>query len=225
MRPAMMLEAIQLKSEQHEAPPRWMLIDRYLPVCDVTRIEQTVIDAEPEETYAAVRRLDFLQVRFPGVRLLNFLRTLPLRLIRSLYRGEQPALLRTLTLDDIVKTDWVLLGEEPGVEIVVGAVGKFWKPMIEWRRVAAKDFAAFNRPGYAKLAVNFSIRPCGARRSLLLYEARTATTDEASRASFRRYWRVIAPFAGYLMRNALATIKADAERNRSLCRSKMYSYQ
>lgn len=215
MKPLMVQEVIQLESERHETQKRQMLIDRYLPVFDVTRIEHTVIEAEPEKTYAAVRRLDFMQVRLPGVRLLNWLRALPVRLIRWLYQSEPLASPRTLTLDDIVRTDWVLLGEEPGVEIVVGAVGKFWKPVIEWQRVTAAGFAAFNRPGYAKLAANFSVRPYGAKRSLLSYEARTATTDAASRASFRRYWRIIEPFAGYLMKSALATIKADAESGRN----------
>ena len=212
MKPQMVREAVQSEKERCPAPQPQMLIDRYLPVCEVTRIEHMVIEAEPEQTYAALRRLDFMQVRLPGVRLLTWLRDLPLRLVRLLYRHEYPLSSRTLTLDDIVRTDWVLLGEELGAEIVIGAVGKFWKPVIEWQRVAAVDFANFNRPGYAKLAFNFSLRPYGEKRSLLSYEARTATTDEASHASFRRYWRIIGPFAGYLMRGALATIKADAER-------------
>jgi len=108
--------------------------------------------------------------------------------------------------------EWTKLDEAPGEEFVVGAVGKFWRPSIEWRDVAPDEFADFDEPGYAKLAIGISVRPYGARRSLLTYEARTATTDDRARRNFRRYWRLVGPFAGYLMSTALDRSAAEAAK-------------
>jgi hypothetical protein len=46
---------------------------------------------------------------------------------------------------------------------------------------------------------------------VLRYEARTATTDEAARRHFRRYWRVIRPGVALVMRRALGLIREEAE--------------
>jgi hypothetical protein len=80
------------------------------------------------------------------------------------------------------------LGEDELHEIVFGAVGKVWQPEIDWKRVQPKDFASFNEPGFAKIAVGFSTRSYAESRTLLSYEARTTGTDEDSRNKFRRYW-------------------------------------
>jgi len=106
---------------------------------------------------------------------------------------------------DVPETDeWTLLDETYGEEFVFGAIGKFWRPAIEWRQVESDEFSAFDESGYAKLAIGLSVRPYGEDRTLLSYEARTATTDDPARRNFRRYWRVIGPFAGYLMSRALS---------------------
>jgi hypothetical protein len=47
--------------------------------------------------------------------------------------------------------------------------------------------------------------------TLLSYECRTLTTDPESRRRFLRYWWVIRPFVGHIMRATVTTIKADAE--------------
>lgn len=113
-------------------------------------------------------------------------------------------------MDDLRETV-VELGERPGEEVVYGMVGKFWKPTIEWADVDAGEFRDFDEPGYAKLVTSFSVRPYGAARTLLSYETRIVTTDEAARRRFRRYWTVIGSFAGFLMYRALARIRIDAE--------------
>ena len=77
---------------------------------------------------------------------------------------------------------WALLGETPGVEFVVGSVGRFWRRDYGWRSMPVEAFAAFEEPGYAKLAVSFRVEPHGANGSRFRYEARTATTAERSRA-------------------------------------------
>jgi hypothetical protein len=73
--------------------------------------------------------------------------------------------------------EWVLLGQDLPREIAFGAVGRFWAGETAWEEIAAEDFAGFNRPGLAKIAANFSLRPYGTARTLLSYECRTQATD------------------------------------------------
>lgn len=42
---------------------------------------------------------------------------------------------------------WLVFGERAQREIAFGAVGKFWKPVIEWRDVTREDFTGFTEPG------------------------------------------------------------------------------
>ncbi len=188
-----------------------MLIDRLLPEYDETVVRRTVVDADSETTYRAMLDANLLDTG-PVVRALGRLCDLPTALANRLSgttRDPPPEELRFADISN--SAEWAKLAEAPGEEFVFGAVGKFWQPDIEWRRVAPDEFAGFDDPGYAKLAVGLSVRPDGDGRTLLSYEARTATTSEEARRSFRRYWRVIGPFAGYLMARALDRIEADAE--------------
>lgn len=189
-----------------------MLIDDYLPTYDVTVARHAVVEADPETTYRAALSADLFDLG-PIVRVLGWLRVAPTYLIERVRGQESEPMPDTLAFADLGGTDeWVLLAEKPGEEIVFGAVGTFWSPEIEWRAVDPEEFTEFDEPGYGKIALGLSVRPYGEGRTLLSYEARTATTDAGSRRRFRRYWRLIAPFAGYLMGKALERMAADAER-------------
>ncbi|WIV67116.1 hypothetical protein [Natrialbaceae archaeon AArc-T1-2] len=189
-----------------------MLIDRHLPEYDVTVTRHAIVDADPETTYQAMLAVDLLDVG-PIVRALGWLRIVPTHVLERV-RGRRPEpMLDRLTFGDLDEIDeWIRLDEEPGDELVVGAVGTFWQPSIEWREVDPEAFADFDDPGYAKIAASLSVRPDDESRTLLTYEVRTATTDANSRRRFRRYWRLVRPFAGYLMGKTLERIAADAER-------------
>lgn len=192
-------------------PDEPTLLDEHLPEYDVTVTRHAVVDADPETTYEATLAADLTDLG-PVVRGLGLLRDLPRAVADRLAgtaREPPPAELRFADVAD--SEEWTLLDEAPGEELVFGAVGRFWRPGIEWRPVDADAFADFDEPGYAKLAVGLSVRPYDAGRTLLSYEARTATTDERARRRFRRYWRVVRPFAGYLMGRAVARVAADAE--------------
>lgn len=58
--------------------------------------------------------------------------------------------------------------------------------MIEYRSVAAADFATFNESGIAKTVYAFKLTPAEGG-TLLTTVMRTATTDEHARKWFRRY--------------------------------------
>ena len=191
-----------------------MLIDRYLPQFDVTEVHEVIVDAPAAQAYAAIRKAD---LRDPIISALFAIRQLPDR-IASRLRGDP---LRTpsksFTFQDIAGAEvgWVLLGEDPGSEFVVGSVGRVWKRDYGRKSVPAEAFTAFEEPGYAKIVLSFSVLPVGFDHSLLRYEARTGTTDEAARARFHRYWMLIRPGVTLVMRRALARIKAEAEQPRS----------
>ena len=188
-----------------------MLIDRFLRTFDVTEVHEIHVEAPPEATYKAIRHTD---LRDPIIEVLFALRELPRR-IRGGGRGVPSARPHSLTFDDLTTTlgyTWVLLGEEPDVEFVIGSVGKFWQRDYGVTPVAANDFVAFDEPGYAKLALSFSVRPAVPGGSVLRYEARTATTDAVARARFGRYWRIIRWGVAIVMVRALHRIKAEAER-------------
>jgi len=60
------------------------------------------------------------------------------------------------------------------------------------------------------MAAAFVVHPYGARQSLLTYEARTACTDPDSTARFGRYWTLVSPGVGIVLRGALRTIEKAA---------------
>lgn len=187
-----------------------MLIDRYLPRFDINYVCETSVDAEPGETYAAIRETD---LRDPVVNILFALRELPLRIARRLRGEPPPPPLPKVTFGDVRQhgPGWVSLTEEPGVELVVGSVGRFWRPDYGGLPVAADEFATFHERGYAKLALSLAVRPTETG-SIVRYEARTATTDASARRKFRRYWSIISPGVALVMGRALRRIKAEAER-------------
>ncbi|MFJ9576774.1 hypothetical protein ACIRQF_10380 [Streptomyces sp. NPDC101191] len=200
-----------------------LLLDAALPVFRFSRLECAVMAAAPDVVYRAARDLDMLSIHAPLFDVVMWARGVPDRVRRR--PVATPPSMRVSDLFDSTATDttatgdqggpevrpWVALGERAGREIVFGAVGKVWKPTIEWRRVEPGDYVDFEEPGWAKLAAAFVVHPYGARRSLLTYEARTACTDPASTARFGRYWTLVSPGVGIVLRGALRAIEAAAE--------------
>ncbi|MDZ4270716.1 MAG: hypothetical protein U1D00_34455 [Mycobacterium sp.] len=184
-----------------------LLIDSAMPTFDAGIAEHTVVAADPATTFAAARNLDLLTVHSPLLDLSMWLRSLPARL-----SGHAAPPLPRLVIDPEMGLEgWTFLGEQPNREVAFGAVGRFWQPNIEWRDVSATDFGSFDEPGWGKIAANFSVLPYGTSATLLTYECRTVTTDPDSRRRFLRYWRLIRPFVGHILRATLAQIAVNAE--------------
>ena len=197
-----------------------MLIDDALPDFDATIVEHLVIDAPCDVVYRTTREMNFLDIHSPTVDTLMFVRGLPGQVLGRLGRRPQPPPPPTMRLadmlDGVAESDgglegWLALGEVPGREIAFGAIGKVWQPDIDWKSVAAEEFADFAEPDYAKIAAEFSIRPYGPHRALLSYEARTAGTDAEASGRFLRYWWLVRPFVRIVMRAAVLTVRDLAE--------------
>ena len=206
--------AIDAASRSGSAPAaRELLIDTQLPRFDVRGFSAVVVDAMPEVTYHAIRSLDPQQVgqAVPVMQLMGWMRALPARVgpRRHAHAGPAPEALSPEQYEDA----FVPVAEQPGTEFVIGLIGKFSSPSeLEFRRFQPDGFAGFAEPGFGKVAVGFLVLPYGAGRSLLCTETRTATTDPGTARRFRRYWTVIGPFAGYIMRHWLTLAKQHAEQ-------------
>ncbi len=180
-----------------------MLIDRFLPDYDVIEHHAVDVDAPVDEAYRAVKELDL--ARSPIVLALLFARGLP-----HLFTGAvKPK--RRLGLDEIVESGFVVLGEEPDRELVLGIVGKFWQLSSGVHRMEPGDFIGFDTPGFAKAAWNFvvSARPGGGCR--VETETRVVSTDDEARRQFSRYWWLIGRFSALIRRVMLRNIKREAE--------------
>jgi hypothetical protein len=183
-----------------------MLIESAMPRFDTVIAEHVVVAADPTTTFHAARTLDLLTVRTPLLAASMWIRGLPER-----WSGKAAPPLPRLVVADGGLPGWLVLAERPDREIAFGAVGRFWQPVIEWRDVIQADFTGFAEPGWGKIAANFSVLPYGGNSTLLSYECRTVTTDPESRRRFLRYWWLVRPFVGHIMRATLNQIKANAE--------------
>lgn len=192
-----------------------LLVDRYLPRFDVTLIEHTVVDADLAGTWAALRAFDLLDVHSPLTDAAMFVRGVPAAVAARFGHGPAPAPPSRLTLADGPRlAGWLSLGERDGREIAFGAVGRFWQPDIQWYDVSSmtpEEFGAFAEPGWGRIAASFSLRPYGLHRTLVSYEARTATADPSARRRFGRYWLLVRPFVRSIMRASLDTLRRNTE--------------
>jgi hypothetical protein len=195
--------------------PTPMLIERLLPTFDAVRTEHLIVPGDAETTYAAVRRADFMRAwkDSPVVRALFGARSLAERAV-SAARGRthiDPPAPATMRLADMTERgEWVLLGEDPPHEVTFGAIGRFWGGETAWEQIDAHTFTTFDRPGYARIGCNFSVRPYGAEHSLVSYECRTQATDDVARRAFLRYWRPLSPFIGVVLRAQLGVVATEA---------------
>ncbi|HYY57514.1 MAG TPA: hypothetical protein VE842_09280 [Pyrinomonadaceae bacterium] len=177
-----------------------MLIDDFLPVYDVTERHQVlIVSGSVDEVYAAVRRLDISSARItPWLFRLRGMQTPP-----------------ALTLDQLLKRRFILLGEKVNEELLLGVVGKFWTLCGDLRRLDVEGYRGFSEEGYAKAAWNFSLAQRSADRVLLRTETRVRCTDARSRRRFRLYWSLIGPFSGLIRIEMLREIKRQVESKRA----------
>jgi hypothetical protein len=115
-------------------------------------------------------------------------------------------------LDEVLDQGWRVLAEEPGRELVIGAVTQPWKADVEFRGLAPEEFAAFREPGYAKIVWTLAVKPLGEKESVFTTETRVATTDAESRFQFRRYWSVFSPGILLIRYETLRLVRREAER-------------
>ena len=180
------------------------LLDRFMPEFDVRERHETRVRAPAAVTYASVRELD--------------LRRSPL--IQGLFRARQllmggrtaaPATDRSF-LDEVQALGWRVLAEEPGEELVMGAVTQPWLADVVFRGVPPEEFAGFREPDYIKIAWTVRVTPREDGTSVFSTETRAVATDPAARVRFRRYWTLASPGIVLIRREMLRLVKRGAER-------------
>ncbi len=175
-----------------------MLLDDFMPQFQFVERHSITLQAVREDVYKALWRLDFGRSRV--IRVLFALRGLGpwFRLGRSRMR---------LRLDDFQRAGFVLLGDHPNAEVVMGIVSRVTGRARGLRRVDAQSFAAFNGAGCMKAALNFRLQSLDSSSTLVTTETRVFTTDEQARRAFARYWLVVGPFSALIRRRMLAVLR------------------
>jgi hypothetical protein len=189
-----------------------MLLDEVLPEFHVRVSYGTQVVASPERVYASVWTANF--DHWGLMRALFVLRGLPGLLAAP---GETWRRLRAqggrrrIRLEDVLASGFTLLGEQPGEELVLGTVGRFWRARGELRPVSPESFREVSVPGTAKAAWNFAVHPGTGGRTVVTTETRVLCADHATRRRFQTYWAAIGPFSGLIRREMLAAIRDTAE--------------
>jgi hypothetical protein len=191
-----------------------LMLDWLLPDFDATLIEHRVIDGDPGSVYRAVTTVDLAEIgrSNPALRVLFAARGAAERVASALLRrpAPRPEPAEAIRLGDMPEHgDWVELSDDPPSEFSFGVIGRFWGGETVWEQIDAADFAAFERPGFAKIACSVSLRPYGSVRTLVTYEARTRALDAESRAAFLRYWRLVRPGVSIVMRAFLQAVAKE----------------
>jgi hypothetical protein len=179
-------------------------LDNVLPHYDFRERHAIAVDARPATVLAEILRMTPRDV--PVMVALMAIRLVPdlLRGRRAVGPSDRPI------VGQMERRGFVRLAAMDD-ELVLGVVGRFWRPSSEIRRISAEDFAGFADPGCVKAAVNFRAVPEG-DHTLLSTETRILAVDAAARGSFRCYWRLIYPGSAAIRIAWLRAIRRRAER-------------
>ncbi|HET6197045.1 MAG TPA: hypothetical protein VFE12_14885 [Acetobacteraceae bacterium] len=179
-------------------------LDRFLPAYDVAERHAIHVDAPAAVALAAAKATDMQQSRM--VRTIFRAREVVLRSTPAERPGPRGLVAETTALG------WGALADIPGRELVMGAVTRPWLANVTFRAVPPDRFAAFDEPGYVKIAWTLRADPQPDGSSILRTETRVVATDEHARRKFRWYWARFSPGIVLIRLVLLPAAKADAER-------------
>jgi hypothetical protein len=182
-------------------------VDAYLPQYHVRTTHAITVRAAPPAVYSAIHAVTSAEIA-----LFRPLMTLRLLLSLLLRRSGAADSMRQPFIAGALRHGFTLLADHPGHEVVLGVVGRFWRPVDTPIPLANPDaFQAFNRPGFAKAVMNFSVAEPPGQGLVLSTETRIYLTSPRARTMFRAYWWLIAPFSGLLRSSMLRAIRRRAE--------------
>ena len=132
-----------------------VILDRLLPHFDATVAVHRIVDGDPDAVYSVLMAVDLAEIprSNPAVRALFAIRTAAERVVCTLRGRPAPdpdpgAQLRLADLEE--HGEWVRLAEDAPRELAFGAIGRFWAGATAWETIDAAEFAAFDRPGFAR---------------------------------------------------------------------------
>ena len=172
-----------------------MLQDKYLPSFHFSEKHSLVIHSSPAKIFPFVQSLDVGGSSI--IRMLFWLRGIPASM---------------MSLNGLAKGKFIILEELPTEELIIGLIGRFWKPSGDLQHFDPAEFTSLNPPGCAKASWSFQLIPYK-DSTLLETETRIYCTTESSRKDFSKYWFVVKPFSGLIRKEMLKSIKQKAEAN------------
>lgn len=180
-------------------------LDEFAPIYQFSETASIPVRAPAERVYDAILTVTAAEV--PMYRTLAWIRRGGAAGPESVLNPPDGVpLIRVAT-----RTSFIPLAEIPGREFVMGAVVIAPQGVKLAARPTPQSFKALTRPGFAKAVMSFTIQPQGKGTCLLRTETRVHATDPASRDTFARYWRVIAPGSLLIRQMWLRAIKVRAE--------------
>jgi hypothetical protein len=192
----------------HPPPPRPdeadPVLDAFMPSYEVAERHEVRVQAPADITLRAAT-----EVKLQDSALVSAIfraRELVLGADAAAAAQPQGLLAQTLALG------WRTLHEEPGREIVVGAVTQPWKANVIFRGLAPDEFKAFRERHYVKIVWTLRVEALGPFETLFRTETRAVATDPTARARFRWYWARFSPGIVLIRQVMLRQIKADAEQ-------------
>ena len=182
--------------ERGQTPSPESPIDRYLRFYDLGVVHEVARPGARDEAWRAAMETDLR----PGAvaQALEQLRQL------STLVGDQP-----LTLGGLLDTEGSplrVLDQSEGAHVVVGAVGKFWTPQVEWKHVEPEAFATADESEFGRIVVGLQITDGPEASSRIRLEARVAAPDEQARRHLRVQWMLIGPVIRFALERALEVI-------------------
>jgi hypothetical protein len=186
---------------------RVSLLEQFMPRFDTRSQHAIEVPAPAQAVFTAVETVSVKEVRL--LRELEFIRALPR--LAATGRLDVPAVDAPLLLS--FTRGAVLLGARPPEEVLVGAIGCFWRLAGNEPVVcrSPEEFLTFTESGFAKAVVGFRLDPRGAE-ILLTTETRFVATDEATHRLMSRYWRIIRPGSNRIRTEWLRAIRRRALR-------------
>jgi hypothetical protein len=180
------------------------LLDRFMPRYDVAERHHARVAAAADTVWRIARELDLQRST----------------LVRAIFKAREVLLgARPDTVSppagliaQVTSLGWGILAEEPGREIVIGSVTRPWLADVVFRTVPAAEFAAFDEPGYVKIAWTLRVEPADSSAAIFRTETRAMATDAESRARFRWYWARFSPGIVLIREMMVRQLKAEAER-------------
>jgi hypothetical protein len=180
------------------------LLDRFIPVYDVSERHHIQVAAPPDITFTAACEQDLMAL--PVVRAIFKAREILLGSEPD--TAERPRGLLALTKS----IGWGVLVEAPGQEIVMGAVTPPWHANVVFRPLPPDDFITFDEPDHVKIVWTLRADAVGTNASVFRTETRALATDATARAKFRRYWSFLSPGIILIRWASLVPLKREAER-------------
>lgn len=178
----------------NELPSASVLQEKYLSSYHFAEKHSVRIKCPPEHVWPIVDQLDFSDSW----------------IIRVLFalRGLSPGMMNVAGLQ---RNLFLRLEQKEGKEIIIGLIGRFWRPSGNLQQFEQQSFIPFNSPGFAKATLSFSLTPGSNGTTLLETETRIFCTDEVSHKKFLRYWFFIRPFSGIIRKEILKSVKRKSE--------------